>query len=265
VESFQSQPHPAVLAATTPGAPAFVELRRSPDRPSRLTRPGFERPRSELCLADLWRQLVATQAYIHSTLCTENRCLTILEFRAPTVAVARENREVLERVLMGECQKAVAFDRDLSISTVATLCSSALRAMGDQHLVSHAPMVFVMAAYAASGLRLDPARVVGIASPASSIITIETPAPDLVLQSFLSATERDIVRLLIEGKTYAEVAARRRRSVRTIANQLSSSFRKLNVSGRGELVARVVRDISIRQVSAREGQDTIRFVQPEHA
>jgi DNA-binding CsgD family transcriptional regulator len=52
----------------------------------------------------------------------------------------------------------------------------------------------------------------------------------------LSAAEREVARAALEGRSNAEIAALRGTSVRTVANQLQSIFRKLGVSGRTELI-----------------------------
>ena len=175
------------------------------------------------------------------------------------VDLAALNADVLMRVLLGECQKSVAIDRGVSISTIAMLCASTLREMGCQRLVSQTPLVFVMAAFAADGLPLEAARILRVEPPFRSIFIIETPMPDLALERAWTPGERDIVRMLLEGRTYADVAAGRRRSIRTVANQVSSSYRKLGVSGRGELVARLVRNMSARETStSKRGQPWLR-------
>ena len=43
---------------------------------------------------------------------------------------------------------------------------------------------------------------------------------------------------LLDGRSYAAIARRRRRSVSTVSKQAGSAFRKLGVSSRGELAAR---------------------------
>jgi DNA-binding CsgD family transcriptional regulator len=58
-----------------------------------------------------------------------------------------------------------------------------------------------------------------------------TPAP------LLSDAESVILAAILEGKSNAEIARARRRSVRTVANQVASLFRKLRVRSRGELAA----------------------------
>ena len=60
--------------------------------------------------------------------------------------------------------------------------------------------------------------------------------PPAALQQ-LSRSEREIVDLVLEGCSNAEIAGRRRTSVHTVANQLKAVFRKFGCSGRGELMA----------------------------
>ncbi len=57
----------------------------------------------------------------------------------------------------------------------------------------------------------------------------------------LSAAERAVARDAARGLSNQEIARRRGRSQRTIANQLASVFRKLGVSSRAELTARFAR------------------------
>lgn len=53
----------------------------------------------------------------------------------------------------------------------------------------------------------------------------------------LSEAERAVARDAARGLSNLAIARRRRRSQRTIANQLASAFRKLGVSSRAELAA----------------------------
>lgn len=57
----------------------------------------------------------------------------------------------------------------------------------------------------------------------------------------LTPAERDVVRLLAEGCTNREIAARRSASVHTVGNQLAAIDGKLGVSSRHELVAQLAR------------------------
>ena len=56
--------------------------------------------------------------------------------------------------------------------------------------------------------------------------------------SRLAPAEREVVRALLAGDKNADIANRRGRAVRTVANQVASVFSKLGVRSRGELAAR---------------------------
>jgi DNA-binding CsgD family transcriptional regulator len=59
----------------------------------------------------------------------------------------------------------------------------------------------------------------------------------LALPPSLTAAEREVAALSALGKSNVAIAAARRTSVRTTANQLASIFRKCGVSSRSELIA----------------------------
>jgi DNA-binding NarL/FixJ family response regulator len=54
--------------------------------------------------------------------------------------------------------------------------------------------------------------------------------------SKLSAAEREVALAVIEGRSNAEIAAARQTSVRTVANQIVATYRKLGVHSRPELI-----------------------------
>ena len=68
-----------------------------------------------------------------------------------------------------------------------------------------------------------------------AIVALEAPvaAHDL---SKLTAAERAVAHDLVCALSHGEIARRRRRSVRTVANQISSIYKKLKVSDRNELI-----------------------------
>ncbi len=51
----------------------------------------------------------------------------------------------------------------------------------------------------------------------------------------LTAAERAVAAMIVDGMSNAEIAKARGKSVRTIANQVASAFRKLGVGSRVEL------------------------------
>lgn len=56
----------------------------------------------------------------------------------------------------------------------------------------------------------------------------------------LSDAEQDVAYYLLDGKAYDEIASARGTAMRTVANQVTSIFRKLKVSTREEFTARVM-------------------------
>jgi DNA-binding NarL/FixJ family response regulator len=66
---------------------------------------------------------------------------------------------------------------------------------------------------------------------------LEWPAADRRLPESLTPCEREIAALVLAGLENAEIARRRRRSVRTVAHQVESIFRRLRVGSRLELFA----------------------------
>jgi len=68
-------------------------------------------------------------------------------------------------------------------------------------------------------------------------LIIELPADPAELPACLTATEREVVTLVLEGRSNREIAEARGASYRTVANQLASIYKKLGVASRTELVA----------------------------
>ena len=69
-----------------------------------------------------------------------------------------------------------------------------------------------------------------------SSIQVSLPRPDLGLDDLFSPAEREVIHLLVEGKTQLEMAQHRNTSPRTIANQICSVYLKGRVSGRLALI-----------------------------
>jgi DNA-binding CsgD family transcriptional regulator len=74
---------------------------------------------------------------------------------------------------------------------------------------------------------------------------LESDDGDVILLAFLpglaetlSPVESEVATFILAGLTNAEIARRRGTSVRTVANQVASLFRKLGVGSRLELLAK---------------------------
>jgi DNA-binding NarL/FixJ family response regulator len=70
-------------------------------------------------------------------------------------------------------------------------------------------------------------------------VVISLPPPLTALLGRCTPAERDVLPDLIAGRSNSEIARRRRRSVRTVANQVASLLRRLGAGSRRELAALV--------------------------
>lgn len=68
-----------------------------------------------------------------------------------------------------------------------------------------------------------------------AVIAIDEPPPP---EGALTAAELAVLALVRKGLSNAEIAAARGRSVRTVANQVASLLRKLEMSSRTEVAVR---------------------------
>ena len=82
------------------------------------------------------------------------------------------------------------------------------------------------------GVSVTPVDIGGVRA-----LVIDLPAELHDLPECLSEAEREVVLLLLEGRSNQEIATLRGRSYRTIANQLAAIYRKLGVASRTELIA----------------------------
>jgi len=86
------------------------------------------------------------------------------------------------------------------------------------------------------GLRATKFRLRG-----QEMAILSFPSEPPPLPAELSPAEQDVLKLVLSGISNAEIARRRGRSARTIANQLAACYKKLGVSSRLELAAKLGR------------------------
>jgi DNA-binding CsgD family transcriptional regulator len=152
------------------------------------------------------------------------------------------DREILESAVLCGVRKIVAVEVGLSCSSIAVIMQSCFQFMGLHCLPSRIPGLVVAAAHArhrqpigfGASLRRSRDRRVMQQS-------IRVPRPDTALAAWLAPAEHAVIALLTEGQSYAEIASARNTSVRTVANQVASGFRRLGVSGRAELLCLLAR------------------------
>src|SRR5688500_5660802 len=199
--------------------------------------PLFPRQASEP-LARLWARLIAGEFVITAHSEDEQECsLGLAKIpREQRLPMCREQARITEEVLLGRPQKSLAIDLDVSASTVCSNAARGLQRLGLSGSVSRAPLGLVMAAashrvkqrFVAPGW---PARW----TESDARLEFTMSRPDSQLRPWLSAVEFEIVQLALTGISHQEIAERRGRSERTVANQLHSIYAKLEVSGRFQL------------------------------
>jgi DNA-binding CsgD family transcriptional regulator len=196
-------------------------------------------------LAWIWAKLTAGEVRVAGAFFTEQRCFVLLDPQTLPIQDARlapRKLQVLERVLLRGGQKSVAAELGLAPSTIAIIAGSCLRAMGFDAGASRTPLLLTLAAHAYRGsTELRDARMSELSYGGRVYWVVGAARPEGWLADALSPAEYAVSRLLIEGKSHAEIAAIRKTSVRTVANQLAAAFHKLGVSGRSELICRLVR------------------------
>jgi DNA-binding NarL/FixJ family response regulator len=70
-------------------------------------------------------------------------------------------------------------------------------------------------------------------------VVLSRPIELANLPTALSGAESDVARRIVAGEANEAIARARGTSLRTVANQVASIFRKLGVASRSELVARL--------------------------
>jgi DNA-binding CsgD family transcriptional regulator len=220
-------------------APTSQELLRA------LAVAGDATTTSTIGLERVWAELLRGECCIADTFFAANRSFLLSrETRSPggkrARRVPRRPIELLETVLLGSTQKAVAIEAKMSVSTVSTLLREVLAVLGLSCPASKVPPIIVALASAARVAPLTGRESV-VTDGVLEYRVISVERPDLSLSTRLSPAEYQATRLLVEGKHHDEIARERNASPRTIANQLGSAFRKLGVSGRSELLAALSR------------------------
>jgi DNA-binding NarL/FixJ family response regulator len=199
---------------------------------------------TEIDAAAVWRDLMTGAYGIVDNFFDGDSCYLILKPRRSTVAFTASARrlDILQSVLAGAPQNNVAIDLELAPSTVALHYKQGLVSLGASDRPSRAHPLLMMAAIAGtepSNARVRSSRFTVHEQP---LFTVATRRPDLHLAKTLPSAELAVIGRLVEGFSYADIAAERRTSTRTIANQITAVFRRLRVSGRNELVRRLLID-----------------------
>lgn len=191
-------------------------------------------------LAELWRALAGGYRKVVGRFADQQYIGLIVTEPATSAQRALHARErgLLEAVLSGVCQNRVAIENHLSATSIATYCRHGLETMGYRGTVSRVSPVLMRAASAATqpGSTVR-GRFSHIVTDAATYDVVSIERPEKPWSRCFSRSELDVVARLLDGASYMDIASQRGTSVRTVANQIASAFRRMRVSGRAELVA----------------------------
>jgi DNA-binding CsgD family transcriptional regulator len=193
-------------------------------------------------LSTVWASLLAGKMAVIWTFQTDTR-LYLISRPVSVGAKARPLSDKEQRVLIGwlssGAEKRVAYEIGISQSSVTATLKRSLEKIGIKGTPKQIPAIVVLTALAAPGDQAATAATVTLGGQDHLLISAERS--DRNLTSALTAAERDIVRLILDGCSNESIASARGSAPRTIANQLGCVFRKLGVSGRIELLVCLAR------------------------
>ena len=186
-------------------------------------------------LAAIWENLVQGRLVVSQ--CASSASEGFLWLRRNTQECRRPSARavsIFEHALLGTSQKELAFDTGLSLPSTAGVLKQGAERMGLRCTFSKLPVAVPLLAHAV--LRPGSVPVEVCADPTQFQCWIRVRRRDFTLARLLSRAEYDVACRLLEGWSYEQIAALRGSSVRTVANQLSSTFAKACVSGRFQLL-----------------------------
>jgi DNA-binding NarL/FixJ family response regulator len=203
----------------------------------------------------LWRDLTQGRSRVADGFFTSDRCYLLLApSSSPTRPLETRRLAILEAVLRGSPQKCIAIDHRLAPSTIALHAKLALENFGVMDRPSRTHPLLMRIARSAS--KPAEARCSNLYVDAErEFRVVSMLRPEQALSSVLPSAEFEVIQSLVEGLSYQDIAERRDTSDRTVANQISAVFRRLQVSGRNALVERLFLDQDARVPRKRALED----------
>lgn len=185
----------------------------------------------------IWQAITEHRLQILDTFSSGPRsCLVLGHRAAASGALKGRNLEILERMLLGNSRKVVSMEIGVSTSTLAQILKNALSNMGLSCSPARVPPLLVLFVHAARGIA--PAHRIAIAGfeqDGRAYVVISSLLDNPMMHK-LTPAEREVIRLRLSGRSYADIASERRTSCRTVANQIAAASHRLGVSGRLDLL-----------------------------
>jgi DNA-binding CsgD family transcriptional regulator len=192
-------------------------------------------------IANLWDDLINGRARSVDTFDEGDCCYVILRVSGETeLRPLSRMIDALRPILLGTMQKTIAIDQRRAASTITTLASACMKRMGFDGKATRPPPILAMAAHASVTNSPIPSYAASFQIHSSTFRIVWATRPEPPASSGLSRAELDVMDRLLAGLTTREIAVLRRRSARTVTNQVASIYRKLRVGNRTGLVNRLI-------------------------
>jgi DNA-binding CsgD family transcriptional regulator len=193
---------------------------------------------------EIWTRLVAAELRFKKAVWNDGRCIAVFRRNAPTsrhYGLTARERTVLVRTLQGERQKLIAAEAKIAASTVANSLKSARVKLGFEDRLDAAPLATLIVANGTENASPYPQRNI-YSIGGGEWYMASSPRPDWSGFQEVTKSERSIALAIIEGQSNTEIAKARDTSVHTVENQVASLFRKVNASGRFDLIRVLYQD-----------------------
>jgi DNA-binding NarL/FixJ family response regulator len=188
-------------------------------------------------LSDVWHGFVHGGLRVEASYASDGWIYLLARQSAEHTPLSALESSVVFPVLCGEQQKAVAVDLHIAPSTASHRYAGSLRKFGIRG--APVPLPLVLAAHHAAGIVGASAADVAQFEHDSSLWTVlVVRRPELRSMHQLTAAQREVASLFIEGHSRSAIARLRRTSATTAAGQIHSTFEALGVSGRYSLIRR---------------------------
>lgn len=195
---------------------------------------GFE-PLDEATALSRWHAVANGHYVLLDHVDTDQRryivCFRVEPRDAPAFALSRTEQTVLEHILLGARNKTIASMLGVSSPHITGVAQRALQKLGVPSLTELTRVLRARRSLVLSDFELGGESLIalGYSEPTANVLSSLTPA------------ERRVANALIEGSSHRGIALERGVSERTVASQIASIYRKLQVSGRRELTAMLSR------------------------
>lgn len=191
-------------------------------------------------LTGLWQELLAGRLTIADCFNSPERWFMLLREAAAPQPVPERFHALFVEATLSDSQKRAASERGVAASTVSACVHHTLSLMGVRATRAKVPPVVALLVHASTGASNPHGRLSTLTHLGATYRVMSVERPELRVSSRLTVSEYQVIGRIVEGWSYREIARERRRSARTVANQVAGAFRRLGVSGRAQLLALLV-------------------------